>query len=202
MELSLTFEDRARIIEGLQQKYSQVAASPEGKFKYPVGRAGLEGQHYDPEILKALPEDVLASYCGVGNPFFLGRIREGQSVLDVGCGAGVDTLVAAMMVGPEGRAVGIDLIHEMLDRARENLLKAALRNVSFEEASAEDLPFADATFDAVISNGVFNLVPDKLRALHEIMRVLKSGGRFMMADEVLTTEPPGDLKSILESWSR
>jgi SAM-dependent methyltransferase len=202
MDSIFTLEDRNRIKEGITAKYGKVAVSPEGNFKYPTGRGGLEGQHYDPEILKVLPEEVLASYCGVGNPFSLGPIHKGETVLDVGCGAGVDTLVAAMMVGPEGKAVGIDLTSEMLDRARANLEKTSLGNVSFQEGSAEELPFADEIFDVVISNGVFNLVPDKPKALREIFRVLRPQGRLMMADQILAGEMEGDIRSMVESWAR
>lgn len=202
MENILTPEDRKRIKEGIYEKYRRVAVSPEGSFKYPTGRAGLEGQDYDPEILKALPEEVLAAYCGVGNPFSLGPIHKGETVLDVGCGAGVDSLVAAVMVGPTGKVIGIDLTPEMLERAKANLRAADLENVSYETASAEDLPFPDATFDVVISNGVLNLVTDKPKAMREILRVLKPGGRLMMADQILEGESPSDTRSIVESWAK
>ncbi len=202
MDKILSAEARKQINEGIHEKYRKVAAKPEGNFRYPTGRAGLEAQKYDPQILNALPEEVLMSYCGVGNPFSLGPIDSGESVLDVGCGAGVDTLVAAAKTGPGGRAVGIDLVPEMLQRARENLRRTTLENVSFEEASAEELPFANQSFDVVISNGVFNLVPYKLKALKEVWRVLKPNGRLMMADQILTTQPPADLKSMLESWAK
>jgi arsenite methyltransferase len=101
METKFSSDERRRIQEGIQKKYEGVAITSEGKFSYPTGRAGLEGQKYDPEILRALPEDVLASYCGVGNPFSLGPINKSEAILDIGCGAGVDTLVAAILVGPE-----------------------------------------------------------------------------------------------------
>jgi SAM-dependent methyltransferase len=143
MEIKFNSDERKRIQEGINEKYKRVAISPEGDFNYPTGRAGLEGQKYDPEVLRALPKDVLASYCGVGNPFSLGPVKKGEAVLDIGCGAGVDTLVAAIMVGPEGRVTGIDLIPEMLKRARTNLEKTSLKNVTFREGSAEQLPFPD-----------------------------------------------------------
>jgi len=198
----MTHEDRERIKEGIQQKYMKVAAGPEGSFRYPVGLAGLEKQKYDPQILKALPDEVLAFYCGVGNPFSLGPIHEGESVLDIGCGAGVDTLVVAMMVSPGGRAAGIELIPEMVERARTNLRKTSLGNVIFEQASAEDLPFPDESFDVAISNGVFNLIPDKAKALREALRVLKPHGRLMIADEVLTGEMPGDTQTMVANWAK
>ncbi len=201
MANDLTPEDRERIKESIAGKYVKVAISPQGYFKFPTGRAGLEAQHYDPEILNELSEEVLASYCGVGNPFSLGSIRRGEMVLDIGCGAGADSIVAATMVGPEGKVVGVDLIPEMLERARENLKKTSLENVTFQEASAEELPFPEATFDVVISNGVFNLVPDKARALREAIRVLKPDGRFLLADQVLTTSQLADTKSMVETWA-
>ena len=201
METKFNLNERKRIREGINEKYKRVAISPEGNFQYPTGEAGLKGQNYNPEILKKLPGDILASYCGVGNPFSLGRIDEADTVLDIGCGAGVDTLIAATMVGPKGRVVGIDLISEMLEHARENLRKTSLNNVSFTDASSEDLPFPDASFGVVISNGVFNLIPDKVKALKEVLRVLKPFGRFMIADQVLTVKPPEDSRSMVENWA-
>jgi SAM-dependent methyltransferase len=202
MKNIFTPEDRKRIKEGVTAKFREVAVSPEGRFRYPTGLNGLERQGYDPEILKELPRDVLASYCGVGNPFSLGSIRKGDAVLDVGCGAGVDSFVAAVMVGPKGRVVGIDLTSEMLETAKENLRKVSLENVTFQQGSAEDLPFPEASFDVVISNGVFNLVPDKARALKEVFRVLKPHGRFMLADQVLTAAKSSDTSSIIENWAK
>ena len=202
METKFNSDERKRIREGINEKYKRVAISPEGKFSYPTGRAGLEGQKYDPDVLKTLSEDVLASYCGVGNPFSLDPINRGEAVLDIGCGAGVDTLVAAIMVGPEGKVTGIDLTPEMLERASTNLQKTSLKNVTFQEGSAEQLPFSDGTFDAVISNGVFNLIPDKAKALREVFRVLKSSGRFLLADQILMGGMPADTESMVENWAR
>ncbi len=201
METKFSSVERRRIREGIAEKYKRVAVSPEGKFNYPTGRSGLEGLKYDPRWIKSLPGDILASYCGVGNPFSLEPIGKGETVLDIGCGAGVDTLIAAILVGPEGRATGIDLIPEMLNRARTNLKRTPLKNVTFRKGSAEQLPFADGTFDVVISNGAFNLIPDKARALTEVFRVLKPSGRFLLADEILTGEMPADTESMVENWA-
>ena len=194
-------DDRKKIEKGLRKKYTQVAISPEGSFQYPVGETGLKGQSYNPDILQNLPQDVLASYCGVGNPFSLGAVNEGESVLDIGSGAGVDTLIAAMMLGEKGWVVGIDIIPEMLSQAEKNLNKTNLANVTFQEASGEDLPFPEASFDVVISNGVFNLIPDKLKALNEVHRVLKPSGRLMIADQILTTKPSDDIESQIDNWA-
>ena len=202
METNFNSDERKRIREGINEKYKRVAISPEGKFSYPTGRVGLEGQKYDPEVLKTLPEDVLASYCGVGNPFSLDTVNKGEAVLDIGCGASVDTLVAAITVGPEGKVVGIDLVSEMVKQAETNLKKTPLKNVTFQESSAEQLPFPDGTFDLVISNGVFNLIPDKAKALREVFRVLKSSGCFLLADQILMGDMPADTESMVENWAR
>lgn len=202
MEDELTFQDKKRIEESIRGKYAKVAKSPEGLFKYPTGLAGLRALNYDAKITQALPEAIGSSYCGVGNPFLLGPIREGEAVLDIGCGAGVDTIFAAMMVGPTGTVTGIDLVPEMLAQARENAKLAGLRNVAFVETSAEKIPFPDAGFDVVISNGVFNLVPDKVRALVEAIRVLKPSGRLMIADQVLVGQLPKDKRARIKSWFR
>ena len=202
MTVSFTPEDRKQIKETIQGEYAKAAASPEGLFTYPTGRAGLEGLNYEPQIMQALPETVIASYCGVGNPFTMGPIQEGETVLDIGCGGGVDIFMAAIMVGPSGRAVGVDMTPEMLARARRNLQDLPLNNVSLQRASAEDLPFPDQTFDVVISNGVFNLIPDKAKALAEVLRILKPRGRLMLADQILTGQLPKDVKARVESWAK
>lgn len=202
IEFKLTTEDKKRIEAGIRGKYTKVAVSPEGLFQYPTGRAGLEALNYDDGLIRALPQNIAASYCGVGNPFALGPINEGEAVLDIGCGAGADTFIAAMIVGPQGKAVGIDMVSEMLERAEGNLREISLKNVSFRQASAEELPFPDESFHVVISNVVFNLIPDKLRALKEVFRVLKPKGRFMIADQILIGRLERDRKARVDSWSQ
>lgn len=200
MQTQFTREDRKKINDGIRLKYSKVSVSPRGLFRFPTGRAGLEALNYDPDVVRSLPEDAVASYCGVGNPFTLGPIHKGEVVLDIGCGGGVDTLAAAIMVGPRGKTVGIELVAEMLARARKNLGETRLTNVSFREATAEDLPFPNESFDVVLSNGVFNLIPDKARALAEVFRVLKPRGRLMIADQVLADQIQKDKKTMVDNW--
>lgn len=200
METQITQKDLEHITEGIRNKYSKVADSPEGRFKYPTGRAGLEALKYDAALTDTLPNEVAASYCGVGNPFSLGVIRKGDAVLDIGCGAGVDTILAAMMTGSEGKSFGVDIVPEMLQRAEANLRLTDLENVTFQFANGEHLPYPDDYFDVVISNGVINLIPDKDAAMREILRVLKAGGRLMIADQVMAGGTPKSLKDRLSSW--
>ena len=200
MKIQISQKDKDQIEAGIRSKYVKVSDSPEGLFKYPTGRTGLEALDYDPELIRALPEAVIASYCGAGNPFSLGSINKGEAVLDIGCGAGVDTILAAMMAGPSGKAIGMDIVVEMLRRAEENLKLADLKNVIFKKASGEKLPFEYNYFDVVISNSVINLIPDKAATLKEAMRVLKPGGRLMVADQIMVGRLQKDIKARLASW--
>jgi len=202
MHLELEQTDKENITKSILEKYAKASVSMEGSFRYPTGAPALRMLGYEEAILSLLPESVQAVYCGVGNPFSLGAIDPGMAVIDIGCGAGVDTLFAALMVGPGGRVVGIDITPEMVERAKANLKQVKLPNVSFYQASAEQLDFPSEGFDVAISNGVLNLVANKERALAEIYKVLKPGGRLMLADQVLTGEPPQSKKDMLASWYR
>jgi len=197
----------------LRERFRAVAQSPVGLFSYPTGRAGLAGLAYPAEILAALPENILACYCGVGNPFAAGLPDSGEAVLDIGCGTGVDFLVAARCAGPAGHVAGLEFSLDMLLRAQENVrfagARADIAAVSLVQGRAEALPFADATFDRVISNGVFNLVHDKPLALAEACRVLKPGGHLQVADQILEADAapacplfPASPEARAASWAR
>jgi arsenite methyltransferase len=201
-EMQPLTDDQVRTIrEAIRGKYAQVAAAGAGCcFQYPTGKAAMELQKYPPEIVEKIPEDVLAAFCGVGNPFSLGPIHPGEAVLDIGCGAGVDSLVAAHLVGPGGRVVGLDATPEMVAKARATFERLALPHADFQVGEAESLPFPAGDFDVVISNGVFNLTLSKEQALGEAYRVLKPGGRFMVADMVLIWDLPPEQAQSPESW--
>jgi ubiquinone/menaquinone biosynthesis C-methylase UbiE len=155
---------------------------------------------YDDAWLDGIPEDSIASFAGTGNPFSLGALRPGEHVVDVGCGAGIDSLIAARMVGPGGSVVGVDMTPAMLDRARASAERGAFSNVRFHEGFAESIPVADGWADVVISNGLLNLVPDKFAGLQEMARVLKPGGRLQIGD-ILVQKPVGDkAKRNIDLW--
>ncbi len=200
MDSQITIDDLKKIEAGIIEKYINVAKSPEGQFKYPTGKKGLEALHYDKTLIDELPNAVSSSYCGVGNPFSLGKINRDEQILDIGCGAGVDTILAAIIVGPKGSVVGVDIVPEMIVRAESNLQMMDLDNVNFQKVSGENLSFSDDTFDVVISNGVINLIPDKEAAMSDIIRVLKPAGRLMVADQTAAGSVQKDIKARLANW--
>jgi len=128
------------------------------------------------------------------------NLNKDDVVLDIGCGAGVDTILASMMTGPTGNVVGVDIVPEMLQQAEKNLMMTDQKNVSFKKTSGEKLPYPVDTFDVVISNGVINLIPDKEAALAEIIRVLKPGGRLMVADQIDSGNVQKDIRARLANW--
>lgn len=181
------------ILSSVREKYRKVAVSPAGLFRYPTGEVSARGLEYPPDLLAAIPLAIRERFVGLGNPFSLGPIQPGEAVLDLGCGAGFDALVAAQLVGPAGRVVGIDLSREMLWLAEAGRIEAGMAQVEFRVGTIEALPFPDASFDVALSNGVLNLVPDKPAALGEIYRVLRPGGRVQACDMGLVgDEPPPD----------
>jgi ubiquinone/menaquinone biosynthesis C-methylase UbiE len=182
--------------------YRRVAATPDAEYHFHRGPGYASTVlGYDGNELARLPAAVTSSFAGVGNPHAIAPLLPGAVVLDVGCGAGTDLLLAARRVGPDGRAIGVDMTAAMRERAIAGAEACALANVEVRDGDATALPVADSTVDVVISNGVLNLVPDKPRAVGEISRVLKRGGRVQIADIVIgETLPDGSLRDI-DLWT-
>ncbi len=185
----------------VERRFAQVARSPDKEQKFPVGPASAKKLGYDPQEIDALPASVTESFCGVGNPLGLGEVRPGQAVLDLGSGPGLDSLLAARLVGPTGKVVGVDLCPEMVEKARRNADLLRLRNAEFVQAGIEKLPLTDASVDVMISNGVFNLCPDKPGVLAEAFRVLRPGGRLQMADILLHDDVTPEEVAHKGEWS-
>ena len=184
----------------IQDEYAMVAAEPDHGFHFHTGRRLARILEYEDGWLAGVPEETIASFAGTGNPFSLGALAPGERVVDVGCGAGIDSLIAARMVAPGGEVIGVDMTHPMLDRARESAAAGGIRNVRFEHGLAESLPVEDAWADVVISNGVLNLFPDKVTGLQEMARVLKPGGRLQIGD-ILVQKDVGDrARSDINLW--
>ncbi len=185
--------DSSKIHQRILEKYRKVAVTPQTLFRYPTGEVSALHLVYPQEHVARIPTCVRERFVGVGNPFTLGTIAKGDAVLDLGCGAGFDVFVAAQLVGPAGRVVGVDLSHEMLVVAEEARTAAGIPHIELRQADVEALPFPDASFDVALSNGVLNLIPDKPAALREVFRVLKPGGRLQACDMSLAgDEPPPD----------
>jgi SAM-dependent methyltransferase len=184
----------------IRKTYASVSSEPETQFVFPTGRAWAEDLGY-PEELGRVPESAVESFAGVANPFSLGRLSPGERVLDLGSGAGTDSLVAAQMVGPRGRVTGIDMTPEMVAKARAAASALGVDNVEFLEGEAEDLPFRDASFDVVISNGVIDLIPDKDAVFAELYRVLEPGGRIQVADVTIQNPVSAEGRRNIDLWT-
>ena len=185
----------------IQKTYTDVSEHHEKEFIFPTGRAWAEDLGYPVDLLGRIPEATVESFAGVANHFTLGLIDEGATVLDLGSGAGTDLLIAAQMVGPEGRAIGIDITPSMVARARQSATEMGLDHVEVHEGLIEQLPLQDESVDVVISNGVIDLVPDKDAVFSEIRRVLKPGGRLQIADVVIHREVSEEAKRDIDLWT-
>ena len=184
----------------IKKTYARVSEQPGQDFIFPTGRAWAEDLDYPPELAN-VPETAVESFAGVANPFSLGRLNPGERVLDLGSGAGSDSLVAAQMVGEQGRVTGIDMTAEMLTKARAAAAEMGASNVEFVQGEAEHLPFADGSFDVVISNGVVDLIPDKDAVFSELFRVLAPGGRLQVADVTIQNPVSEEGKRNIDLWT-
>ncbi|HET7137453.1 MAG TPA: methyltransferase domain-containing protein [Gaiellaceae bacterium] len=192
--------DLALLKSEIQKTYSAVSQEPERDFIFPTGRGWAEDLGY-PSELSHVPDSAAESFAGVANPFSLGRLAPGELVLDLGCGAGTDSLVAAQMVGSSGSVVGIDMTSAMLAKARRAAAELGVTNADFVEGEVESLPFPDESFDVVISNGVVDLVPDKDAVYSEIYRVLTPGGRVQIADVTIQTPVSAEGRRNIDLWT-
>jgi arsenite methyltransferase len=185
----------------IQRTYADVSTQPDQEFIFPTGRDWALDLDYPQDLLARVPEASCESFAGVANPFSMGALQPGEDVLDVGCGAGMDSLVAAQMVGPAGSVTGVDMTPEMVAKARGSIAEMGLGNVRIVEGSAERLPFDDASFDVVISNGVIDLIPDKDAVFSEITRVLRPGGRIQLADVTIQNPVSEESKRDIDLWA-
>ena len=184
----------------IKKTYASVSTEPEKDFIFPTGRPWAEDLGYPAEVVN-VPETAVQSFAGVANPFSLGRLEPGARVLDLGSGAGTDSLVASQMVGADGRVTGIDMTPEMLAKARTAAAEMGATNVEFVESEAERLPFADGSFDIVISNGVIDLIPDKDAVFSELHRVLVPGGRLQIADVTIQNPVSAEGRRNIDLWT-
>jgi arsenite methyltransferase len=187
--------------QAIQEEYNEVASHPHKGFHFHTGRPLARMLEYRDEWLEGIPESCIESFAGTGNPFSLGELSSGERIVDVGCGAGIDSLIAAKKVGPNGRVIGVDMTSSMLKKSRRAAEETELKNVQFREGYAEALPVDDGWADVVISNGVLNLMPDKAAALEEMNRVLKPGGRLQIGDILVQKAVPESAKRKIDLWT-
>jgi arsenite methyltransferase len=187
--------------EEIRKTYTDVSTDQDQDFIFPTGRAWAQELGYPESELSRVPDATVESFAGVANHWLLGSIEPGSVVLDLGCGAGTDLLIAAQMTGPEGHVIGVDMTTSMLDRVRASAAQMGITDIELHESLIESLPLDDASIDVVISNGVIDLVPDKEAVLDEIDRVLRPGGRLQLADVVIHEEVSEDARKRIDLWT-
>jgi SAM-dependent methyltransferase len=187
--------------QAIRKEYAAVANSPDQGFHFHTGRPLAKLLGYADAWIDALPESTVASLAGTGNPFSLGDLLPGEHVVDVGAGAGFDSLIAARLVGPTGAVIGVDMTPEMLRKARAAAAAMGYQHVEFRDGYAETLPVLDGWADVVLSNGVVNLCPDKLAVFREMYRVLKPGGRLQIGDILVQQAIPPAAREHVDLWT-
>jgi arsenite methyltransferase len=192
--------DTEALREAVREEYTVVATDPGRGFHFHTGRPLAASLGYEETWLRGIPEPTIASFAGTGNPFSVGMPCPGERVVDVGCGAGIDSIIAARLVAPDGQVIGVDMTPAMLERARASAREARVDNIDLKSGYAEALPVPDEWADVVISNGVMNLFPDKLAGLREMARVLKPAGRLQIGD-ILVSKPISEkTKRNIDLW--
>lgn len=185
----------------VRERFQLVADEPGQEQKFPIGPESAKTLGYDADEIDSLPLSVTESFAGVGNPLSLGVPQSGLTVLDVGSGAGLDSILAARRVGPTGKVIGIEMTEAMINKARRNVEFLQLKNVEFILGQADALPLPDTIVDVAITNGVLNLCPEKPKVLEEVFRVLRPGGRLQMADILLHPDVTHEEVATKGSWS-
>ncbi len=193
--------DRGRLRAAIEDAFTDLALHPHRRFHFISGPPLANRLGYTARLLDGVPRLALESFAGVGNPFRIDEPLRGEAVLDIGCGSGVDTLIASRLVGPEGWVMGVDMTAAMVERAQQCVSETRATNVRVEWGHAESLPLPDDSVDLVISNGVVTLTPDKRDTFREIARVLKPGGRLRIADVVVQWRIPPYVSEALDLWT-
>lgn len=194
--------DPERLRSAVHDRYSAVASEPGGDYSFRVGRDFAEALGYPSDLLDTVPATALDAFTGVAAPIFRAELQQGETVVDLGCGAGLDLILCARAVGPTGRAIGIDMAEPMVERATTSLAALGLDWAEARVSHAEALPIPDATIDCVLANGILNLSPDKSAVLSEVVRILRPSGRFVLAETTLRQELPPNSVNGLEDWFR
>jgi arsenite methyltransferase len=197
----LDLVDVDRLRSEVQTKYREVAEAPDGAYHFHTGRSHAIRLGYPISLLDRLPAEACEAFAGMANPFYWETPGPGDRVVDLGSGAGMDSFAAALSVGDKGRVIGVDMTPEMLDRARRVGAKYGFGNVEFRQGYIEKAPIEDGWADVVISNGVINLCPDKLGVCREIARMLRPGGRMMIADICIDKPIPESALSDIDLWT-
>lgn len=193
--------DTASLEAQVKDMYTKVALEPEGDYHFELGRPLCERLGYAPDDLDQIPQDAIASFAGVGYYFDLAGLGDGETVLDLGSGSGTDTFIAALKVGASGSVIGVDMTDEQLAKAEALRTQAGFGQVSYHKGYIEDLPVPDDSLDAIISNGVINLAPDKAAVFKEAVRALKPGGRLVLSDIVSTLPLPEGITCNADLWA-
>ena len=193
--------DPVALREEVKSKYREVACNPHGEYHFHTGRRAAARLGYDAALVDRMPDAAVESFAGVANPFSMRPLAAGEKVVDAGSGAGFDCFIAAQAVGARGKVVGVDMLPEMLEKARASARAMRLENVEFREGLIEEMPLEDGWADVVISNGVINLCADKRRTFEEIWRVLRPGGHLQFADIANGKPVPASAIRNIDLWT-
>ena len=190
------------IKEAVKERYGRVAKDPCGRFNFPVGKDFALKVGYPKDILDTLPQSMYESVTGANNPQPFVELKKGETVLDLGCGAGLDLYFYAKAVGENGKVYGLDISEDMVAKAKANMNTSGIKNAEIRCGHSDSLPFQDNFFDVVASNGIYNLSPDKEKVIREVFRVLKSGGRMVFCEVVLKDKLPANIRKNIDDWFR